>query len=121
MKSRSAEAPKSYKPCKDSPTHPDEKCEQGYRCVADTDTEGVGMFGPIPRNNKCKYKWSKGKCDRHLKINEKRCAEICTYTLDCQVYEFSPEYSQCKLVAADQQKAGKVEDWKYCVKGTGYK
>ena len=119
MKSRSSEEPKSYKPCKDSPTHPDEKCEQGYRCVADTDTEGVGMFGPIPRNNKCKYKW--GKCDRHLKINEKRCAEICTYTLDCQVYEFSPEYGQCKLVAADQQKAGKVHDWKYCVKGTDYK
>ena len=94
-------------PCNESSRYPHETCEPGYACVADTDTEGVGMFGSIG--------------GRHFPLTEKQCAELCMFTLDCQVYEFSPQFSQCKLVAADPPVAGKKGDWKFCKKGCNKK
>ena len=79
-----------------------ERCEDGYRCVPDADTWGVGMYDLN---------------GTHIKTSEQRCADLCHHTLDCQVYEYSNTWGQCKLVAIDQQKDGRFKHWKYCVKG----
>ena len=53
----------------------------------------------------------------HLPITEKQCAELCTFTLDCNVYEYSPHDGQCKLVADDPKLDEKKWDYKFCMKG----
>ena len=60
-----------------------------------------------------------GSIDRkHLPITEKQCAELCMFTLDCNVYEFSPNWGQCKLVANDPKVDGKKFDFKFCMKSS---
>ena len=65
------------------------------------------MFGPIGH--------------KHFTITEKQCAELCMFTLDCNVYEYSPNWGQCKLVADDPKVDIKWKDFKFCMKGSDIK